>query len=52
VLVVDDNTDAADTMAAMVVALGGEPATAYSETEGVQRTSGFSTELRAGIIRH
>jgi PAS domain S-box-containing protein len=41
ILVIDDNVDAADTLAALVVALGGEAATAYDGQEGLRCAADF-----------
>ncbi len=45
VLVIDDNVDAADTLAALVVALGGEAATAYDGRDGLRLASDFRPEV-------
>jgi signal transduction histidine kinase/ActR/RegA family two-component response regulator len=45
VLVIDDNVDAADTLAALVVALGGESATAYDGRSGVRRAADFHPDV-------
>jgi CheY-like chemotaxis protein len=39
VLVIDDNVDAADTLAALVTALGGDAQTAYDGRSGLRRAS-------------
>lgn len=46
VLVIDDNVDAADTLAALVVALGGEAATTYDGRNGLR----CATEFRPDVI--
>jgi PAS domain S-box-containing protein len=45
VLVIDDNMDAADTLAALVVALGGEAATAYAGRDGLRRAVDFRPDV-------
>jgi CheY-like chemotaxis protein len=45
VLVIDDNVDAADTLAALVVALGGEATTAYNGRDGLRRTVEFRPDV-------
>jgi CheY-like chemotaxis protein len=45
VLVIDDNVDAADTMSALVQAMGGEAATAYSGRDGLQRAAEFNPDV-------
>lgn len=45
VLVIDDNVDAADTMAALVAALAGTVATAYSGLEGLRRAAEFRPDV-------
>ncbi|MGC4081548.1 MAG: ATP-binding protein [Vicinamibacterales bacterium] len=45
VLVVDDNVDAADTLAALVIALGGEAATAYDGLEGLRTAASFRPDV-------
>lgn len=46
VVVIDDNEDAADTLAALVAALGAEAATAYSGPDGLRRVA----DLRPDIV--
>jgi CheY-like chemotaxis protein len=41
ILVIDDNVDAADTLAALVVALGGHAATAYDGQDGLRCAADF-----------
>jgi CheY-like chemotaxis protein len=45
VLIVDDNVDSADGVAALVVALGGEAATAYSGRDGLRRAADFRPDV-------
>jgi PAS domain S-box-containing protein len=45
VLVIDDNVDAADTLAALVVALGGESAAAYDGRDGLRRALEFRPDV-------
>lgn len=45
VLVIDDNMDAADTLAALVTALGGEAVTAYSGRDGLRRAADFHPDV-------
>jgi CheY-like chemotaxis protein len=45
VLVIDDNVDVAETLAALVVALGGEAATAYSGRDGLRRVGEFTPDV-------
>jgi CheY-like chemotaxis protein len=45
VLIIDDNADAADTLASLVTALGGESATALSGEEGVQQAEAFRPDV-------
>jgi PAS domain S-box-containing protein len=45
VLVIDDNVDAADTLAALVVALGGEAATAYDGRDGLRCAAEFRPDV-------
>jgi signal transduction histidine kinase/CheY-like chemotaxis protein len=45
VLVIDDNVDAADTLAALVVALGGEATAAYGGRDGLRRAVEFRPDV-------
>jgi PAS domain S-box-containing protein len=45
VLVIDDNVDAADTLTALVVALGGEAATAYNGPDGLRCAADFRPDV-------
>ena len=45
VLVIDDNVDAADTLAALVVTLGGEAATAYGGLDGLKSAEEFRPDV-------
>jgi PAS domain S-box-containing protein len=45
VLVIDDNVDAADTLAALVVTLGGEAATAYNGLDGLKSAKEFRPDV-------
>jgi PAS domain S-box-containing protein len=45
VLVIDDNVDAADTLAALVVTLGGEAATAYNGLDGLKAAQEFRPDV-------
>jgi PAS domain S-box-containing protein len=45
VLVVDDNADAADTLAALVSAVGGDARTAYNGLDGVRLVADFRPEV-------
>jgi PAS domain S-box-containing protein len=45
VLVIDDNVDAADTLASLVVALGGEATTAYEGRTGLRRAVEFRPDV-------
>ncbi|HET9397123.1 MAG TPA: hybrid sensor histidine kinase/response regulator, partial [Nitrospiraceae bacterium] len=45
VLVIDDNADAADTLAALVVALGGQAATAYNGLDGLKCAEEFRPDV-------
>jgi CheY-like chemotaxis protein len=45
VLVIDDNVDAADTLAALVVALGGKSAAAYDGHDGLKRAAEFRPDV-------
>jgi PAS domain S-box-containing protein len=45
VLVIDDNVDAADTLAALVIALGGEAAAAYGGRDGLRRAVEFRPDV-------
>ena len=45
ILVIDDNVDAADTLAALVIALGGEAATAYDGREGLRCAAEFGPDV-------
>ena len=45
VLVIDDNVDAADTLAALVVALGGQALTAYNGSDGLKCAEEFRPDV-------
>jgi CheY-like chemotaxis protein len=45
VLVIDDNVDAADTLVALVVALGGEATAAYNGRDGLRRAVEFRPDV-------
>jgi CheY-like chemotaxis protein len=44
-VVIDDNVDAADTLAALVVALGGEATAAYSGRDGLRSIADFQPDV-------
>lgn len=45
ILIIDDNVDAADTLAALVMALGGDAATAYDGVDGLRCAADFHPDV-------